>query len=292
VPEKVWTVGDAMDWTVGYFEERDTPEPRRSAEWLLSAATGLSRIELYAHRQRPLTPEERTSFRHGIERRSRGMPLQYVTGEVPFRRLVLHVRPGVFIPRPETEILVDVALEHLAERPVDAVVVDLCTGSGAVALAIATERAGTRIWATEASETALAVACDNRDNAGISDGVHVLLGDLFEPLPDDLKGRVELIVTNPPYVPTDDLADLPDEVASYEPALALDGGLDGLQAARRIAQEAPDWLAPGGMLALEVDARHAREAADLLSEGFTDVFVRKDLTGRDRIVGGSKEAVS
>jgi release factor glutamine methyltransferase len=286
---RVWTVGDALDWTVGYFGEKDVPEPRRSAEWLLSAATGLSRIELYAYRQRPLTPEERDAFRSGIEHRVEGMPLQYVTGEVPFRNVVLHVEPGVFIPRPETEVLVDVGLEHLDETGADAIVLDLCTGSGAVAISVAHERPGTRVWAVDVSEAAVETACDNGRRTETAERVTFLHGDLFGPLPDELKGRVELILTNPPYVPTEDLADLPAEVASYEPALALDGGLDGLQTVRSIAQQAPEWLAPRGLLACEVDARCAADAAAALEERLSDVFVRQDLAGRDRIVGGKRQ---
>lgn len=290
--DKVWTVGDALDWTVGHFEQHAVPEPRRSAEWLLSAATGLSRVELYAFRERPLTPEERATYRQSIEHRAQGMPLQYVTGEVPFRTLVLHVAPGVFIPRPETEILVDVGLEHLADRAPDAVVVDLCTGSGAVAISVAKERPGTRVLAVEIDEAALAQACDNGERTGVSEWVSFIQGDLFETLPKGLKGSVELILANPPYVPTEDLAALPREVASYEPAIALDGGLDGLSEVRRIAAGASEWLSAGGLLAVEVDSGCADGAVAVLREHLSDVFVRQDLTGRDRIVGGSKEAAS
>ena len=287
--ERVWTVGEAMDWTVRYLEEHEVSEPRRSTEWLLSTATGLSRVELYAYRERPLTIDERASFRVGIERRAAGEPLQHVTGEVPFRKIVIKVGSGVFIPRPETEVLVDVGLEHLSRRPPSPVVIDLCTGSGAVAVAVAAELDEARVWAVDTEAAAVDAACDNVGRIGVADRVQVFRGDLYAPLPRGLFGKVDLILANPPYIPTRDLADLPDEVASYEPARALDGGLDGLDTVRRIASDAPDWLAPGGMLALEVDEGRAGEAADVLHQGLSEVHVRRDLAGRDRIVCGIKE---
>ncbi|MDO8964406.1 MAG: HemK/PrmC family methyltransferase, partial [Coriobacteriia bacterium] len=199
--DAVWTVKAALDWTLDYFGRKGVDSPRRSAEWLLSAATGLSRLELYAYHDRPLTPEERTSFRAGIERRAAGEPLQYVTGEMPFRHLVLHVRPGVFIPRPETEVLVDAALEALA-AVVAPVVIDLCTGSGAIAVSIAYEHADARVWASEIVPATAEVARLNAARAGVEERVTVLDGDLFAPLPLELRGRVNVIATNPPYIPT------------------------------------------------------------------------------------------
>ena len=290
--EQVWTVGEALDWTVRYFEENETPEPRRSAEWLLSDATGLSRVELYAYRPRPLSEDERATYREAIKLRAEGMPLQHVTGEVPFRTVVLHVPSGVFIPRPETEVLVDVGLEFLEGVPVEPTVVDICTGTGAIAVSIAKECPDATVYGTDVSEAAVATACDNAERIGVSGRVRILQGDLFGPLDESMRGTVDLILANPPYIPTRDIPDLPDEVVSHEPALALDGGLDGLAIARRIATEATDWLREGGMLALEIDERHAADAAAVLSERFAGVFVRQDLAGRDRIVGGLKEAAT
>lgn len=285
--ERTWTVGEALDWTVEYLTRKDIENPRRSAEWLLSAATGLSRVSLYAHFDRPLAPAERSSFRAGIERRAKGEPLQYVTGEMPFRHLVLHVRPGVFIPRPETEVLVDAVLQHMdasdSEHPV---VVDLCTGSCAIAASIAVERPAARVYATEVVPDTAEVAGANAARCGASDRLCVLTGDLFGPLPDDLRGTVDVVVSNPPYIPTADLADLPAEVALHEPMIALDGGPDGLDVVRRIAVEAREWLRPGGLLAIETDTSRAKEAARILGEWYEGIEVRQDLTGRDRIALG------
>ncbi len=287
--ERTWTVADALAWTVDYLTRKGVDSPRRSAEWLLSAATGLSRIELYAHHDRCLTPGERSAFRAGIERRAAGEPLQYVTGEMPFRHLVLQVRPGVFIPRPETEVLVDAVLEYLEGRGVaEPVVVDLCTGSGAVAVSTAFERAGARAYATEIVPETAEVARLNAERAGVADRVTVGVGDLFEPLPPELRGLADVVVSNPPYIPTADLADLPDEVGSREPRVALDGGADGLDTVRRIVDGARDWLRPGGLLAIETDTARVKDAADLMSSWYEGVVVRQDLTGRDRIALGTR----
>jgi release factor glutamine methyltransferase len=280
-------VSEALTWTTEYFTRKAVENPRRSAEWLLSAATGLSRLELYAHFDRPLTVEERATFREAIERRATGEPLQYVTGEVPFRHLVLHVRPGVFIPRPETEVVVDTVLEHLDRSGSDhPLVADLCTGSGAIAVSIAYERVRARIQATEIVPATAEVARDNALRAGVSERVTVLDGDLFAPLPVSLRGKLDVVVSNPPYIPTADLADLPPEVAGFEPRVALDGGADGLDVLRRIAEEAVGWLRPGGVLVMETDTSCAKEAARVLSRWYEGVEVRQDLTGRDRIAMG------
>jgi release factor glutamine methyltransferase len=287
--ERTWTVSDAMAWTVDYLARKDVESPRRSAEWLLSAATGLSRIELYAHHDRPLAPAERAAFRAGIERRAAGEPLQYVTGEMPFRHLVLQVRPGVFIPRPETEVLVDVVLEYLDRCGVaEPVVVDLCTGSGAVAVSTAYERARARVYATEIVPQTAEVAVLNAERAGVAGRVSVSVGDLFAPLPAGLRGHVDVVVSNPPYIPTADLVDLPDEVLLREPMIALDGGPDGLDAVRRVCGGSVEWLRPGGLLAMETDTSRVKDAAELMNPWYERVGVRHDLTGRDRIAFGTR----
>ena len=287
--ERSWNVADALAWTADYFTRKNVENPRRSAEWLLSAATGLSRVELYAHFDRPLTPEERATFRAAIERRAAGEPLQYVTGEVAFRHVVLRVRPGVFIPRPETEVLVDVALEYLDRSGIaEPTVLDLCTGSGAVAVSIAHERPAARVHATEIVAATAGQARENAERVGVGERVTILEGDLFTPLPESLRGTLDLVVSNPPYIPTADLADLPAEVAGFEPRIALEGGADGLDVVRRIAEEAAVWLRPGGVVVMETDTSCAKEAARILSRWYEDIEVRKDLTGRDRIAAGTR----
>lgn len=290
--ERSWTVREALAWTREYLGGKGDDNPRVSAEWLLSAATGMSRVELYAHHDRVLTTEERTAFRAGIERRAAGEPLQYVTGEMPFRHIVVHVRPGVFIPRPETEILVDVALAHLDAAEGEALVADVCTGSGAVACAIAQERPRARVWATDTSSAAVELASDNAERLACADRVTVLLGDLLGSLPETLRGRLAAVVANPPYIPSGDMADLPAEVLEHEPASALDGGADGLDVARRVMSEALGWLAPGGLLAMELDETRVSDADLGMREWYEGVRTVKDLTGRDRIVCGIAPASS
>lgn len=278
---RVWTVKAALDWTLGYLAEKGDGHPRRSAEWLLSTATGLSRVELYAFHDRPLTPEERDVLRESVKLRAQGQPLQYVTGEMPFRHLIMHVRPGVLIPRPETEVLVDVALDGL---PSGATVIDLCTGSGCIALAIAQERPDVELYATDISSAAVSIVAENAARLGYADRVSPSVGDLFEPLPTTLRGAVDLVVANPPYVPTELLGELPEEVAGFEPRLALDGGPDGLVVARRIWQQAPEWLKRGGRIALELHERNAADAAKEVVELYREVRVVADLNGRDRVL--------
>lgn len=285
--ERVWTVKDALEWTCEYLGRKGDEHPRRSAEWLLSSATGLSRVELYAYHDRPLSGDERACYRTLVARRAEGMPLQYVTGEMPFRHLVVHVEPGVFIPRPETEVLVDVALEHLASIA-EPVVLDLCTGSGCVAVSIASEHPGARVWAVDLSEQAVATTLRNAGNANVAERVQSLHGDLFDPLPQELIGTVDFVVSNPPYIPSADLPDLPAEILGFEPVLALDGGDDGLDTFRRIAGEAGRWLAPGGGLAVELDSGCVTAAAGELQGDYEGVTVRRDLAGRERIVYARK----
>ena len=285
--EQVWTVSAALDWTNAFLAEKGDEHPRRSAEWLLSAATGLSRVELYAYHDRPLSDEERALLREGVKRRATGEPLQYVTGEVAFRHIVVKVRPGVLIPRPETEVLVDSVLSAIdaaiAQRG-EALVADLCTGSGCIALSIAQERPEALLFATDLSEVALDVTAENAERLGLSERVNVSIGDLFGALDDSMRGSFDVIISNPPYVPSADVPDLPAEVAGFEPHLALDGGADGLDVYRRILDGARAWLRPGGLLGVELDERMCRIAASEAQEWYEEVRVVADLTGRDRIV--------
>jgi release factor-specific protein-(glutamine-N5) methyltransferase len=285
--ERVWTVSDALGWTAEFFERSAVENPRRSAEWLLSAATGLSRVELYAHFDRPLSDVERATYRASIERRAAGEPLQYVTGEMPFRHVVLKVRPGVFIPRPETEVLVDEVLAAL-EGVTDPVVIDLCTGSGAVAISVAPERADARVYATEIVPETADVARENAERCGVAERLTVLTGDLFAPLPEQLRGSVHVVASNPPYIPTADLDGLPSEVGGFEPRIALDGGADGLDTVRRIVAESGSWLAPAGALLIETDTSTAKTAVNAMAAWYEGTRVVRDLTGRDRVAAGHR----
>jgi release factor glutamine methyltransferase len=264
-----------------YLERHGVEAPEVSAEALMMLVLETDRASLYA-REHGLSAAEARAYGRALCLRCTGTPLQHLTGEQGFRHLVLTVRPGVFVPRPETEVLVDVALELLDDAATPCVV-DLCTGSGAVAFAIADERPGARVMATDVSEAAVALARENAKRLGLA--VDVRAGDLFEPVPTECRGEVDLVVANPPYLSIELAADLPPEVHA-DPPEALFGGLE---VTRRLITEAIAWLRPGGALAVECDERAAAAVAGAARDaGFEDVFVRHDLNGRDRVVGARR----
>ena len=230
-----WTIKRVLDWTSGYLERKGDEHPRLSAEWLLANVCGLSRVELYVNFDKPLEAGELDAMHAAIERRAAGEPLQYVTGEMPFRHIVLKCERGVLIPRPETEVLVDAALEGVdaaAEKGDEEVgpvrVLEVGTGTGCIALSIASERPGTLVTATDLSPRAVELAAHNREALGLEEAVDVIECDLATGVSPDLMGSFSVLVSNPPYIPTQVLRDeVPAEVADFEPELALDGGEDG-----------------------------------------------------------------
>lgn len=237
---------------------------------------GTDRAGLYS-RTEGLDTREARMFGRAICQRCTGTPLQHLTGEQGFRRIVVEVRPGVFVPRPETEVLVGLALDAVAGIE-DPVVVDVGTGTGAIALAVKDERPDATVYATDRSAEALELAASNAQRLGLD--VHLLEGDLLAPLPDELRGWVDLVVSNPPYLTPNEYADLPPEVKA-DPEFALLGGPDVYE---RLAAEALRWLRDGGVLAVETGASQGRALADALSRSFMDVRVEPDLPGRDRVV--------
>ncbi len=261
-----------------YLDRHQVESPKETAEVLLMHVLRTDRAGLYA-REAGLDAREARMFGRAICQRCSGTPVQHLTGEQAFRRIVLEVRPGVFVPRPETEILVEHALATLGDRD-DPVVVDAGTGTGAIALAIKDERPDATVFATDLSSEAVELARSNASRLGLA--VTVLDGDLLEPLPADLRGWVDVVVSNPPYVPSEEIDDLPAEVRA-DPRLALAGGTE---VHRRLAEQAPRWLRGGGVLAMEIDARRGEEVARLLSRRFARVRVERDLAGRDRVVLG------
>jgi release factor glutamine methyltransferase len=267
---------EVLSRAADYLDRHDVESPKETAEILLLHVLGTDRAGLYA-RERGLDTREARMFGRAICQRCAGTPVQHLTGEQAFRRITLEVRPGVFVPRPETEILVEHALSTLGERE-DPVVVDAGTGTGAIALAIKDERPDATVFATDLSSEAVELARANARRLGLD--VTVLEGDLLEPLPADLRGWVDAIVSNPPYVPPEEIDDLPAEVRA-DPRLALAGGTE---VHRRLAEEAPRWLRGGAALAVEIDARQGAEVAALLSGRFARVRVERDLAGRDRVV--------
>lgn len=430
--EEIWTIKAALDWTAGYLERKGDESPLVSAQWLLSEATGLSRVELYVNYDRPLSMDERDLLRGYVTRRGRGEPLQYITGEVGFRHLTVKVRPGVLIPRPETEVLVsevlaalptaerprsaeflaemaelveeeglgkvaelaevnnaDMSMGSLAEPPAASVaygelgsavahgqaesvfgasathrevesleekaseagleeedfegvspaenvsretfvpidcenegapspedaasasfvepafsetgfpnaratdkrllLADICTGSGCIACSLAHEHPDAYVLATDIAPEALALARENVAQLGLEDRVEVLESDLGEGVSADLLGSFDAVVSNPPYVPTAILGEIPKEVADYEPVLALDGGEDGLELYRRLLVWAELALRPRGLFACELHETCLDAAAELArAAGFENVRIVYDLAGKPRVLTAVK----
>jgi release factor glutamine methyltransferase len=284
----IWTIQTALDWTVGYLTKHGDEHPRRSAEWLLSEATALSRVELYAYFDRPLTQDERAVLRGGVRRRGEGEPLQYLTGEVAFRHIVVKTKRGILIPRPETEILVQEGIDYLAGKTVSPATfhaIDLCTGTGCIALSLARESESVRIVATDIDPVAVTLARENTLALGFHDRVEVLECDLGDSIDEALLGTFDLVISNPPYIPTAELSALPKEVSDFESVLALDGGSDGLEVFRRIVSFSREALLPGGMLAVELYETCLEQAQEyVLAEGYTSARIVRDLTGRDRVL--------
>lgn len=348
--DDIWTIKRTLDWTSAYLTRKGDANPRVSAEWLLSEACGLTRIDLYMNPERPLDREELGVLHEYVLRRGKGEPLQYITGEAPFRYLSVKVRPGVLIPRPETEVLVSEALACLppaakreaswnaeasaqeaaaiaewkarieealavergevatrvaghSSKPVEAedpivhdengdarsasyfLVADICTGTGCIACSIASERPDTRVIAVDLSSDAVSLARENAETLGLSDSIKVIQGDLGEPIPERYLGRFDLVVSNPPYVPTGVLREIPREVSEFEPMIALDGGADGLDLFRRLAPWARRALKPEGAFACELHETHLDAAAAIAREaGFERVRAVRDLADRPRVL--------
>lgn len=359
--EETWTIKKALDWTQGYLARKGDASPRLSAEWLIGEATGHSRIELYTCFDEPLTPEERQRLRGFVTRRGAGEPLQYISGHTAFRYITVKVRPGVLIPRPETEVLVSEALSLLPaparrvalDSTIDAwagdvvmhatqaakadaagegnagedareqerhavaeflrdaregadgtgeaeplafaksarplLVADICTGSGCIACSIAHERPDTRVIATDISREAVALAKENASELGLDGRVRIERCDLGAGVPKAALGRLDLVVSNPPYVPSAVLSSIPREVADFEPALALDGGADGNDILRRLLPWTMCALRPGGGFAFELHETRLDDAKRLAVEaGFSEVRIVADLAGRPRVLVGVK----
>lgn len=381
---ETWTIRRCLDWTRDYLKDRGDERPRLSAEWLLSGVTGLSRTEIYVNFDKPMSSEELAAMHTAVVRRAKGEPLQYIIGETSFRTIDVMCEPGVLIPRPETELLVEEVLAYLdrevigaapaaargrvelpwnaeveaalqaeiaaakekdeepvverelrdddfdtledgegtietadgAEGDADVLgaapveegefsegapaqdgesgqircarVLEVGCGTGCISLSIASERSGrAQCVAIDIEPRAVDLSIRNRDALGISPAdVDVRLGNLVSPLNRETEwGTFDVLVSNPPYIPSAVMESLPHEVADFEPALALDGGADGLDIFRRLVNAAPHMLRPGGLLACELYEGHLGAAADLCrSAGMHDVRIVEDFTGRPRIV--------
>jgi release factor glutamine methyltransferase len=261
---------------------------RLDAELLLGCALGASREELILAAAKNVSVAESYRYEDLLVRRLNREPLAYITGRQEFWSLDFLVSGDVLVPRPETEMLVEFALSHLPEANNNELprILELGTGSGAIAVALATELPQAQIVATEISPAALAIARRNASRNGVSDTILFLEGDLFSALAEDLENYFDLIISNPPYIPRDQVSKLDAEVSRWEPRAALDGGVDGLDFYRRIAEQAPGYLRQRGAVAVEIGAAMGAVVSALFRNraAYVDTQVHQDYSGRDRVV--------
>jgi release factor glutamine methyltransferase len=269
-----WTTAAVLDWTIKRFTEAKIDGARLEAQVLLAHALGCTRMQLYTGFDRPLQETELTRARELIRRRLAGEPLAYLVGTQEFWSLTFVVDPSVLIPRHDTETVIQLVLDRTADRKAPRRVLDVCTGSGILAITLAKELPAATVVATELSPAAAAIARTNAAQNGVADRVDVREGDLLAPLhPDE---RFDLVVANPPYIPTATIATLDREV-QREPRLALDGGADGLDLIRRLLAALPAHLAPGALVAVE----HGFDQADAVAAVFTSSGFSAPQTARD-----------
>jgi release factor glutamine methyltransferase len=279
-----WTILGVLDWTTQRFGDAAISSPRLEAQLLLAHVLGCSRVELYTGFDKPLAEAELARYRELIRRRLAGEPVAYLLGEAEFWSLTLAVDPSVLVPRPDSETVVEVALATRADRAAPCAVLDLCTGSGAIALALAKELPAAEVVATDLSEAAAAIARGNAARHQLAERVTVRVGDLWAAV--DADRRFDLITANPPYIATAVIDTLSAEVRR-EPRLALDGGADGLACYRRILGEARHHLVSGGALVLEHGYDQADAVGALVRDaGFTDVTLVRDLGKNPRVTWG------
>lgn len=279
------TAGQALAAVRERLAAAGVPTPDVDATLLVRHVLGWSSAALIVDAAKPLSEQAAARLDALASRRAAREPLQLIIGLVGFRHLDLEVRPGVFIPRPETEVLAGEAIARVAPG---GVVVEPCTGTGAVACAVAAEAGTGTVVATDISPAAVALATRNAARAGVE--VTVLRGDLLAPVPARLRGQVDVLVCNPPYLATAELADVEPEVR-HDPPAALVSGPSGDEVVSRLLAEAPVWLRPGGWLLVELDPRRAPGACERAARlGYADVAVLADLTGTDRVLVGRSAA--
>jgi release factor glutamine methyltransferase len=279
---EIWTTLKVLDWTKAFLVSRGIENARLEAEWLLCAATGLDRVGLYLNFEKPLNDDELAAYRIMVARRGRREPLQHILGTQEFCGLEFEVSPDVLIPRHDTETLVN---ESLARMPAAQSVLDIGTGSGCIAVALACRLPGASVTAVDISSAALVVARRNAERNGVA--IEFLLGSLLEPV----AGRhFDLIISNPPYIPSSDIETLESEVRDFDPRTALDGGADGLDVYRAMIPDAAARLNPGGWLLVEVGIGQAADVAQMFRAAcvYGEPIITCDGAGVERVVGALK----
>ncbi len=281
VPE-IWTIRRVVRWSTDDFAGRGIESARLDAELLVGHALGIDRVKLYMDLERPLTPDELARIRELVVRRRAREPIAYILGRREFFGRNFRVSKAVLVPRPDTEVLIERALESLPNEGTVRVL-DLCTGSGCIAVTLAAERSNVEVDATDLSPDALEVASANARALGVESRVRLYEGDLFGALPE--KREYGLIVCNPPYIPETERASLAPDVEAFEPALALFGGRDGFEVLTRLAAEALTWLAKDASILVEVGAGQAPAVSELFAAaGLAEIRTHVDLGGHERVV--------
>lgn len=289
------TIRSALAEGVGILRAAGIDTAWLDAEVLLRQALGVERARLYLDFDSPLSPEDKRKYRRLLLRRWRREPLAYILARKEFWSLDFLVTPDVLIPRPETERLIEIALRCALQvmGKTSLRVLDLGTGSGVIPICLSKEMREAELWAVDVSAQALAVAAANGRRHGVAEQIRLLCGDLFEPLPTK-REYFDLIVSNPPYIRSDELRELAPEVRDWEPLTALDGGGDGLDYYRRIVAQAGDYLAPGGWLVMETGADMAAEVAGIFAAAgsYAPAAVYQDYAGKDRVIATAKLAAA
>lgn len=287
-PDDDWTIGRLLAWTAEFLKKKGSDSPRLDAEVMLAHVLGYERVQLYTHYEDVVGERARGEYRDLVRRRSEGAPVAYLVGRKEFYSLRFDVSPAVLIPRPETEFVV---MEFLAavkeiEEPTG---IDVGTGSGCIAIACARHKPGARFAAIDASADALAVARRNATRHAVADRIEFLEGDLLAPFAG--RAAVDVIVSNPPYIATAEVEALDPGVRDFEPRLALDGGVDGLDAYRRIAAQAPPLLKSGGRLILEIGYSQDSDVVAIIeaTPGLRFSAAVRDLQGHPRVIHAARE---
>ena len=287
-----WTIQKLLNWTTEYLTSKGIDSPRLSAELLLSHVLGLKRIELYTQFEKIVTGQQLDRLHGLVKRASQKEPIPYLVGKTEFYSLELDITPDCMIPRPETELLAERAIEFLRTRSGKQFVCDLCTGSGCIAVAIARNYPDCQIIATDISDAALTVAARNIEKHRLKDRIKLLCGDLFDPIMPQLDAdKFDLIVCNPPYVSAAEFEKLDKNVKDYEPKLALFAGDDGLDIYRRIIERVEQFLKPDAVLMLEIGYNQGPTVRELLEQVriFAEITIEKDIHDSDRIAIAKKQ---
>ncbi len=289
--ENIWTISSLLQWTLEYLENKTGQKSRLDAELLLAHTLSTSRLKLYLNYQQPMSNDELSRFKMFLKRRVNGEPVQYIIGAQSFWTMDLFVGPGCLIPRPETECLIEHAIKLYNILDINTKnprIADIGTGSGAIALAIATEIPGAKVIATDISADALSIAIKNAKKHDLDKNICFMVADLFKPISN--KHCFDLVISNPPYVTTDEYEKLDIHIRDFEPQDALLAGIDGLDIYKQLIPQSFSFIASGGYLIVETGCNQAELVQGLFNmAGFTDICFGRDYSGLPRWVSGKKE---